>query len=374
MLVFNQNLLNWRDSYLDMSSNWTKTVLDVTKWVFPLLPLDQLKEYNQRAIDYILENFWYEYMDLSENWEYHRFKETISKKFSNFWINPNNIVLWHGSFHIVERIFTKALSTWTKILWVWPQFNELPDEFKRMPWNSYETVFEKGSLDYSPRLEMLLDKFKNEDKVSCIYLDNPNNPTWKALDKELVEEIIKVAEQKWWILVLIDEAYWDFLTDEQSWVSFVNSYSNVLVVRSMSKAYWLSRDRIWYAMWNEELIKLINPIFVPFEPWEKSVILWNMVMGENPQLDIWIVAKRKQNFINAISNTDIKTSETNLTVPIITLARNSIYELLARNWIKSVSGKSYNQTHQGMSDSECRIVIPLDEEKQRFIEWVLINN
>jgi hypothetical protein len=44
-------------------------------------------------------------------------------------------------------------------------------------------------------------------------------------------------------------------------------------------------------------------------------------MDENPQLDISVVAKRKQDFIDAISDTDIQISQTNLTVPIITLAR-----------------------------------------------------
>jgi histidinol-phosphate aminotransferase len=121
----------------------------------------------------------------------------------------------------------------------------LPDEFRRMEGNSYETAF--SADDFTPQLDKLAELIEESENVSGVYLDNPNNPTGKALDQEKIRSIIEVAEKKG-ILVVIDEAYGDFLTDEQSGMKYVQMFDNVLVVRSMSKGYGLARDRIGYAL------------------------------------------------------------------------------------------------------------------------------
>jgi len=139
-----------------------------------------------------------------------------------------------------------------------------------MEGNSYETAFSDN--DFTPQLDKLTELIEGSENVSGIYLDNPNNPTGKALDQEKLKAIIEVAQKKG-ILVVIDEAYGDFLIDEQSGMKYVQMFDNVLVVRSMSKGYGLARDRIGYALGNKDLIAGLSPIFVPFEPSEKSLIL-----------------------------------------------------------------------------------------------------
>ena len=198
-LRINPNLIqNWtRDSYLDSWEQWAnkpKIVLDLTKGVHPLLPIETLQEYNRASMDRVLAQYGYEYMDLSPAGQYEAFRKTICNKFTQHGFTSDQILLWHGSFHIVERIFTKALRTWTKLLGVGPQFNELPDEFRRMEGNSYDTAF--SDSDFTPQLDKLAELLEGSENVSGVYLDNPNNPTGKALDQEKLKTIIEVAQKK----------------------------------------------------------------------------------------------------------------------------------------------------------------------------------
>lgn len=211
---FNSSILEEeeRTSYLTWDNN--EILLDISKWVYPLLDVNILKEYNWKISELIKNDYWYEYMDLSENWKYHKFKETICDKFNEYWIVPDNIILWHWSFHIVERIFTKILKSWTELLWTWPQFNELPAEFTRIDNNLYNPTYIEWKED--PQLEKLYDDIKKSDNASAVYLDSPNNPTWKILNESEIISILDISQKKW-ILVVIDEAYWDFIQNNFSY-------------------------------------------------------------------------------------------------------------------------------------------------------------
>jgi histidinol-phosphate aminotransferase len=92
-------------------------------------------------------------------------------------------------------------------------------------------------------LKELVEKFKPK----IIWIANPNNPTGQVIHENALEEIIKVAERNN-SFVVIDEAYIEFLPDfkQKSTMQFVNKYSNLMVLRTFSKAFGLAGMRIGY--------------------------------------------------------------------------------------------------------------------------------
>ncbi len=80
---------------------------------------------------------------------------------------------------------------------------------------------------------------------SGLLLNNPHNPTGKLWTKE---EILPYLEQ--FSLVVIDEAFMDFLTpsQEQSLIPWVADYPNLVILRSLTKFYCLPGLRIGYAI------------------------------------------------------------------------------------------------------------------------------
>ena len=83
--------------------------------------------------------------------------------------------------------------------------------------------------------------------MNVIYLDNPNNPTGKIIPLEEIEEVVKKAAELD-IAVIVDEVYGDFMSKENSSISLINQYDNLLIVRSFSKGFGLAGLRIGYVI------------------------------------------------------------------------------------------------------------------------------
>lgn len=86
---------------------------------------------------------------------------------------------------------------------------------------------------------------KTPHAQSGLLLNNPHNPTGKLWTKE---EILPYLSQ--FSLVVIDEAFMDFLTpsQEQSLIPMVRNHSNLVILRSLTKFYSLPGLRIGYAI------------------------------------------------------------------------------------------------------------------------------
>ena len=87
---------------------------------------------------------------------------------------------------------------------------------------------------------------------SGLLLNNPHNPTGKLWT---IEEILPYLEQ--FNLVVIDEAFMDFLTpsQEQSLIPLVAEHPNLVILRSLTKFYSLPGLRIGYAVAHPERLQ-----------------------------------------------------------------------------------------------------------------------
>ncbi|MDB5775972.1 MAG: histidinol-phosphate transaminase [Herbaspirillum sp.] len=102
------------------------------------------------------------------------------------------------------------------------------------------------------------------DDTRLIYIANPNNPTGTfAPAAELEAFLRKVPEH---VVVVLDEAYTDYLPAELRYdaIAWVAKYPNLLVSRTLSKAYGLAGLRIGYAIAQPGITDLLNRIRQPF--------------------------------------------------------------------------------------------------------------
>lgn len=96
------------------------------------------------------------------------------------------------------------------------------------------------------------DYFQSEGGV---IFPNPNAPTGIYLQLESVMDIVKHNPES---VVIVDEAYIDFAGDSAA--SLVDTYENVLVVRTMSKSRSLAGLRVGFALGSEQLIEGLTRI------------------------------------------------------------------------------------------------------------------
>jgi len=101
-------------------------------------------------------------------------------------------------------------------------------------------------------------------KTRLVFVANPNNPTGSFLTAKAIDHFIEQVPSH--VVVVVDEAYNEFLTPEQQYnaVDWVRRFPNVIVSRSFSKAYGLAGLRIGYGIAQNNLTDLLNRIRQPF--------------------------------------------------------------------------------------------------------------
>ncbi len=125
-----------------------------------------------------------------------------------------------------------------------------------------------GVMVYAPMkndgfdLEAILERIT--DKTKIIFLANPNNPTGTMFTAQEQEAFVKRVPES--VMVVIDEAYAEFVTDADypKTLETLKKYKNVVLLKTFSKAYGLASFRVGYGIAHPEIIKLIEKVRNPF--------------------------------------------------------------------------------------------------------------
>lgn len=117
------------------------------------------------------------------------------------------------------------------------------------------------------KLEEFLELYKQNPKISVIFLCIPNNPLGECLDMEDVYGFLDQIDKK--TLVIIDGAYQEFAAfkDTNKAINIkelTEKYENVLYLGTFSKAYGLGGMRCGYGIANENIIKALYKLRPPF--------------------------------------------------------------------------------------------------------------
>ncbi len=93
-----------------------------------------------------------------------------------------------------------------------------------------------------------------------VFVANPNNPTGTLAPREEVIQFVNDVPDD--VLLVMDEAYLDFLDDPLDLVSLVRlgTRSNLILMRTFSKIYGLAGLRIGYGIGNPEFIAALEKI------------------------------------------------------------------------------------------------------------------
>ncbi|MEN8856813.1 MAG: histidinol-phosphate transaminase [Flavobacteriaceae bacterium] len=110
---------------------------------------------------------------------------------------------------------------------------------------------------FQPDVNGILDFYNLQAKI--LFICSPNNPTANSFDADKIKKLI----QDFSGIVVIDEAYIDFSTQE-SWISRLNNFPNLIVTQTLSKAYGLAGIRLGICYASTEIISVLNKIKPPY--------------------------------------------------------------------------------------------------------------
>ncbi len=141
-----------------------------------------------------------------------------------------------------------------------------------------------------------------KDNTKMILLCSPNNPTGNSIPKE----IIGYLAQNFRGLIVLDEAYIDFSL-EDSMVSLIDEFPNLVVCQTLSKAYGMAGIRLGIAFGNKDVIAILNRIKPPYNINQLSIekAIESFSIPSKLSRDVCEINKEKQKLKNALIQLDI---------------------------------------------------------------------
>lgn len=182
-------------------------------------------------------------------------KATIAKKFG---VEPNQITLGNGSNDLLELFAHTFAGEKDEIIYSQYAFIVYPLVTKAINAVAREIPAKNWGHDLDGFLQAI------NDKTKLIYIANPNNPTGNFLTETEIDAFLAKVPST--ILVVLDEAYTEFTKADERVDSFglARKYPNLIISRSLSKAYGLAGLRIGYAVSHPEVADLLNRVRQPF--------------------------------------------------------------------------------------------------------------
>src|SRR5438067_2006154 len=169
---------------------------------------------------------------------------------------PENIILGNGSNEVIEFLGHAFLHRGDDVI---------TSEYAFIAYKLIATLFgactiEARSADYQQDLEAMLDAITPKTRV--IFIANPNNPTGALISQEKIDRFMSHLPEN--IIVVFDEAYFEFLDDPPDTLQYVREDRNMVVLRTFSKIHGLAGLRIGYGIARSDVIAVLDKTRQPF--------------------------------------------------------------------------------------------------------------
>jgi histidinol-phosphate aminotransferase len=186
---------------------------------------------------------------------YVELKEALAKHV-NF--APEHIAAGCGSVSLCQQLIQITCSVGDDVVYGWRSFEIYPLQTR----TAGATPIQVPLTDHTYDLDAMLAAVT--ERTRLIFVCNPNNPTSTVVDPDALARFVEAVPSD--ILIALDEAYVEYITDDMLPDSFglVREHSNVVVLRTFSKAYGLAGLRVGYAVGDPEIITALGKVYVPF--------------------------------------------------------------------------------------------------------------
>ena len=205
-------------------------------------------------------------------------------------------------------------------------------------------------------------------KSEIIYICSPNNPTGNQFDKELLLDIFKNLDDK---LIILDEAYIDFAT--YSLFSETIKSQNIIILRTLSKAFGLAGARLGYCIANEKFSSIFRSIIqYPYAINNISLNIGSEILKNSKYVEktIEIIKnerKRIIDYLNTFNNNEIKVFNTDSNFIFFQISDINKYESILSQLKKDkISVKAIGRI-KGRKGGHIRVTVGTKSMNNKFL-------
>jgi histidinol-phosphate aminotransferase len=283
----------------------------------------------------------------------------LAKKLTSYMGVPEDyLVIGNAGDELLDRMIRLFVEKGDVAVSFTPSF-AIPRLCVKRQEGEYVTVPLKA--DFQLDVPAMLATFSN--KTRLLYLCSPNNPTSNQMNPEDIETLAKAFPG----IVILDEAYGEF--GDYSFVPRIREFSNMIILRTFSKAFGLAMLRLGYAVANPELAQILREKAPLPYPVSGFTIRMGVKMLENMDIMRSAVAALKAErgklikALNQIEGVEAFDSQADFILINTKMPADAVYEKLLK---RGVMLKKWGKLLQ--YDNCFRVTVGLPEMNAKLIE------
>ncbi len=230
--------------------------------------------------------------------------EPLYNKLGHFLKQPRENILFHtGSDLCIKSIFETYINPGDKILLHKPGYAMFFVYAKMFGANTITTSFDSNlKFNYHEYIDIIDKSYR------MAVLENPNGFVGVAPPKDILYNFIEKCEKEG-VIALIDEAYYIF--HDITAAELLDSYENLIIVRTFSKAFGLAGVRAGYILSQNKNIENIYKVKAMHEINSLAILVIDELLNSPDEVFSFVDETKKnlQHFKDGFSNISIETSD-----------------------------------------------------------------
>ncbi|MFD2793858.1 histidinol-phosphate transaminase [Promicromonospora vindobonensis] len=186
--------------------------------------------------------------------------ELVGRLAAHSGVAAENVVVGNGSVALLSHVLNAVVDHGDEIVFPWRSFEAYPIAAAVSGGKAVTVPLEEGT----GRLDLPAMAAAITPRTRVVLVCTPNNPTGPAVHVAELETFLAVVPKD--VLVVLDEAYLEFVRDPEApnGIDMFTRHSNVLLLRTLSKAHGLAGLRIGYSIAEPRLTAGIRSVSTPF--------------------------------------------------------------------------------------------------------------
>jgi histidinol-phosphate aminotransferase len=183
-------------------------------------------------------------------------RETLAAKYG---VDPERVATGCGSVALAEHLAKATCLPGDEIVYAWRAFEAYPIITAATGATSVKVPNDAGHGHDLPAMAAAVT-----DRTRMILVCNPNNPTGTAVRRAELDRFLEAVGPD--VLVVIDEAYREFVTDPDvpDGLTRYGDRPNVVILRTLSKAWGLAGIRIGFLIASPDVAATVRKVVTPF--------------------------------------------------------------------------------------------------------------
>jgi histidinol-phosphate aminotransferase len=186
-------------------------------------------------------------------------------------VSAEQVQVGAGSVSVLAQLISAAAAPGDEVVYSWRSFEAYPLLVATAGATAVEVPNTAGH-----RHDLRAMAAAITERTRLVIVCSPNNPTSTTVTLDEFTEFMAAVPAS--VLVVLDEAYIEFVTDPEAvrGPSLVNDYANLVVLRTFSKAYGLAGLRVGYAIGAEYVMDAARAVAIPLsvtEPAQRAAVI-----------------------------------------------------------------------------------------------------